>query len=72
MPVDGSMVPLAEALTPLGSLVDGMIDGRGDIAAEHTEEIERDAQTCPAVLSAEAHNQKDDAEGYTQDDASCV
>jgi hypothetical protein len=60
------MVPLPQALLPLRAVSDRVIQGRGRIRAQHTEEIEDHPYPRPVVISLETPYQKDDAEHDTQ------
>ena len=69
MPVDGRMIETAQNLLGFESSWQGMIDGGGDIRAEHTEEVEDDSCACPAVTSPEAPYKEDDANNHTKQDS---
>ena len=72
MPVDGGVVPSAQTLLPLRVVAYGVVDGRCDVGAEHSEEVEDDAPTCPVVVALETPDEEDDAEDDTQQYASAV
>ena len=69
VPVDGGMVPAAQPLLPLVLGAEGVIDGGGDIAAEHAEEIEGHAEGCPAVLVARRPDDEQRAYDHGEEDA---
>ena len=60
------MVPLAQPLLPRTGRTQSVVAGRGDIAAHHSQQIERHAKRGPTVLDTEAPVQKDHAEGHAQ------
>ena len=62
VPVDGSMVPFAKSLFPLGMMAGGVVDGGSGIARQHAEEVEDDACACPAVVALKAPDEEDDAD----------
>ena len=72
VPVDGGVVPTAEPLLPLGVVADGVIEGGGDVAGEHAEEVEDDAYAGPVVVGLEAPDEEDDADDDTKQDAAAV
>ena len=72
VPVDGGMVPTAQALLPLGVVTDGVVDGGGGVARQHAEKIEDNAYACPVVIALEAPHEEDDADDDTQHDAATV
>lgn len=59
VPVDSGMVPLAQTLFPGRPCRESVIDGGGDVAREHTEEVEYHAGCSPAVTRPAApHEQR--------------
>ena len=54
VPVDGSVVPLTQALFPLRVVFDGMVDSGGYITTQHTEEVKDNACARPVVVALEA------------------
>ena len=72
MPIDGSMVPFAQPLLPLRVVFYRVVERRGQIRAEHAEEIEDDAYARPVVVSLEAPNQEDDAEHHPKQNATSM
>lgn len=82
MPIDGCMVPLTQALFPFGAMASqtfiaivcrqGMIERRGDIRAQHAEEIENHPYPRPVVVALEAPHEEDDAKDDPQQDASAM
>ena len=62
VPVDGSMVPFAKSLFPLGMMAGGVVDGGSGIARQHAEEVEDDACAGPAVVALKAPDEEDDAD----------
>ena len=69
MPVDGRVIPFAQSFLPLRMGRQGMIGRRGDIAAQHAEEVENDADAGPVAVALDGHGQKDDANGHPKQDA---
>ncbi len=65
VPVDGGVVPLAEPLFPRVTCREGVVDGGGDVAHEHAEEIEDDACCGPSVFGTGTPHQEDDADDDT-------
>ena len=64
MPVDGRVVPAAQALLPRRARAERMVDGRGRIRAEHAEEIEYHPSRGPAIVALESPHQEHDAKGH--------
>ena len=69
VPIDGGVVPLAEPLFPRVTCREGVVDGGGDVAHEHAEEIEDDASCGPSVFGTGTPHQEDDADDDTQSNA---
>ena len=72
VPIDGSVVPMAQAFLPFRTSEQGVVGGRGDIAGQHAKEVETDAQTRPGILPSECHPQEYCSESSSHDDASSV
>ena len=72
MPVDGGVVPTAEALLPLGVVLDGVVEGGGDVGSEHTEEVENDPYASPVVVGLEAPDEENDADDDTKQNTAAV
>ena len=49
-----------------------MIERRSDVRAQHAEQIEAHAQSCPRVLAPGNHHHKNDAKDHTQHNAASV
>lgn len=69
VPVDGGVVPAAQAFLPRTPARHGMIEGRCGVGAEHAEEIERDPEAGPRIVTAGADDEEDDADDDAHDDA---
>ena len=72
VPVDGGMVPLAQPLLPLRPAGQRVVYRRGHIRAQHAEQIETHAQSCPGVMALESHHDEYHPEDDTHHDASGV
>lgn len=69
VPVDGGVVPAAQTFFPRTSARHGVIEGRCGVGAEHAEEVERDPEAGPRIVTAGADDEEDDADDDAHDDA---
>jgi len=69
VPVDGGMVPLAEAYLPLRVGTQGMVCGGRYVGTEHAEKVKAHAQCGPSVMFPETPYQENHAEDNAHDDA---
>ena len=63
------MVPLAQAFLPFRVVLDGVIERRGNIGTQHSEEIEDYPHPRPVVVAPETPYQEDDTEHHPQQDS---
>ncbi len=70
VPVDGGVVPLAQAFFPTALSRAGVIDGGGDVGAQHAEQIEPHAPLHPQVFVTVTVDQEADADNDAQQNAS--
>ena len=63
------MVPLAQTLFPGRPCRESVIDGGGDVAREHTEEVEYHAGCSPAVARPAAPHEQRRAYDQAEDNA---
>ena len=69
VPVDSGVVPLAQTLFPGRPCRESVIDGGGDVAREHTEEVEYHAGCSPAVARPAAPHEQRRAYDQAEDNA---
>ena len=84
MPIDGGMVPTAQTFFPCGAVThqalpagffiqrQGVVDGRGDVGAQHAKEVETDAQPCPRIIATERYPKEYHTDNDTHSDAASV
>lgn len=72
VPVDGRMVPFAQPLLPHRPGRKRVVEGGGDVGAEHAEKVEDDARRGPSVPRLEAPHEEDDSERHAEGDARSV
>ena len=69
MPIDGRMVPFPQSLLPGIMVFQRMIESRGNVRAEHAEEVEPDAEYSPEVSTLIAFYEKYRADNNSHQDA---
>ena len=72
MPVNGRMVPIPQSLLPGIMIFQRMVKGRGDVRAEHAEEIEPDAEYSPEVSTLITFYEKYCTDNNSHQDACSV
>lgn len=69
MPVDSRMVPIPQPLFPGIMVFQRMVESRGNVRAEHAEEVEPDAEYSPEVSTLIAFYEKYRADNNSHQDA---
>ena len=65
MPINSRMIPPAQALLPFRVVLHRVVECRGRIRTQHTEEIEDHTPPCPVVIALETPDEEDDAEHHS-------